>query len=173
MGVVALYRTTPCPVTVRLSKFIRFAGRYPIAKRLEDMTPRDIDGLGKPRVEKDAGPEALFWRVYVLDEIQGSDPRSVLHHYVRIKIFNERGKEQQGPIDIPYFGKSITFRRPFGRKKGIFPAAGLTESSARVLPPLWRVGVCTRKPSPWRVGMRTIYDFRPKVTMQVQHQRVR
>ena len=34
-------------VLSRLSKFIRFAGRYPIAKRPEDMAPRDIDGLGK------------------------------------------------------------------------------------------------------------------------------
>src|SRR5439155_24494687 len=58
------------------------------------------------RVEKDAGAEALFWRVYVLDELDGQDPRSVLYHYVRIKIFNERGKEQQGTIDIPYFGKT-------------------------------------------------------------------
>src|SRR5947207_2382667 len=58
------------------------------------------------RVEKDAGAEALFWRVYVLDELQGQDPHSVLYHYVRIKIFNERGKEQQGTIDIPYFGKT-------------------------------------------------------------------
>jgi hypothetical protein len=34
-------------VLTRLSKFIRFAGRYPIAKRPEDMAPRHIDGLGK------------------------------------------------------------------------------------------------------------------------------
>ena len=34
-------------VLTRLSKFIRFAGRYPIAKRPDDMAPRDIDGLGK------------------------------------------------------------------------------------------------------------------------------
>lgn len=31
----------------RLAKFIRFAGRYPIAKNPEEMAPRHIDGLGK------------------------------------------------------------------------------------------------------------------------------
>jgi hypothetical protein len=34
-------------VLTRLSKFIRFAGRYPIAKRPDDMAPREIDGPGK------------------------------------------------------------------------------------------------------------------------------
>jgi hypothetical protein len=34
-------------VLLRLSKFIRFAGRYPIAKLPNDMAPREIDGLGK------------------------------------------------------------------------------------------------------------------------------
>ena len=31
----------------RLAKFIRFAGRYPIAKNPDDMAPRQGDGLGK------------------------------------------------------------------------------------------------------------------------------
>jgi hypothetical protein len=34
-------------VLAQLSKFIRFAGRYPIAKHLQEMAPRIIDGLGK------------------------------------------------------------------------------------------------------------------------------
>jgi hypothetical protein len=34
-------------VLSRVSKFIRFAGRYPVAKRPDDMTPREVDGLGK------------------------------------------------------------------------------------------------------------------------------
>jgi hypothetical protein len=34
-------------VLTRLSKFIRFAGRYPIAKLPADMVPLEIDGLGK------------------------------------------------------------------------------------------------------------------------------
>jgi hypothetical protein len=34
-------------VLARLSKFIRFAGRYPIAKGPTEMSPMEVDGLGK------------------------------------------------------------------------------------------------------------------------------
>ncbi|HKR59106.1 MAG TPA: DUF3857 domain-containing protein, partial [Pyrinomonadaceae bacterium] len=53
-------------------------------------------------VEKDADAEALFWEVKLLDEVEGGTPRTVLKHYVRIKVFTERGREAQSKIDIPY-----------------------------------------------------------------------
>jgi hypothetical protein len=56
-----------------------------------------------PVVEKDADAEAIFWEVRVADELEGSTPRTVLNHYVRIKIFTERGREAQSKIDIPFF----------------------------------------------------------------------
>jgi hypothetical protein len=46
-----------------------------------------------PVVEKDADAEALFWEVHVSDEVEGSTVRTVLTHYIRIKIFTERGRE--------------------------------------------------------------------------------
>lgn len=55
-----------------------------------------------PAVEKDADAEAIFWEVRVLDELDGDGPRTVLRHYVRIKVFTERGKESQSKIDIPF-----------------------------------------------------------------------
>ena len=55
-----------------------------------------------PVVEKDADAEALFWEVRVADEVDGSTPQTVLRHYIRIKIFTERGRESQSRIDIPY-----------------------------------------------------------------------
>ncbi len=55
-----------------------------------------------PVVEKDADAEALFWEVHVSDEVEGSIPRTVLTHYIRIKIFTERGRESQSKIDIPF-----------------------------------------------------------------------
>ncbi|HEX8284245.1 MAG TPA: DUF3857 domain-containing protein [Pyrinomonadaceae bacterium] len=61
--------------------------------------PAEIAQSG-PTVEKDADAEALFWEVKVADEADGGDPRTVLKHYVRIKIFNERGRESQGKVDI-------------------------------------------------------------------------
>lgn len=54
-------------------------------------------------VEKDADAEALFWEVHVSDEVDGGTVRTVLTHYLRIKIFTERGRESQSKIDIPYF----------------------------------------------------------------------
>src|SRR5688500_5493589 len=67
--------------------------------------PADLT-LPAPTVERDADAEALFWEVKVADEADGGDPRTVLHHYVRIKIFNERGRESQSKVDIlaPKFG---------------------------------------------------------------------
>lgn len=55
-----------------------------------------------PVVEKDADAEALFWEVRVSDEVEGGKVRTVLMHYLRIKIFTERGRESQSKIDIPY-----------------------------------------------------------------------
>src|ERR1700704_1664464 len=58
--------------------------------------------LKAPVVEKDADAEAIFWEVRVEDEVDGSTPRTVLTHYIRIKIFTERGRESQSKIDITY-----------------------------------------------------------------------
>ncbi len=56
-----------------------------------------------PQVDKDAGVEALFWRVHVRDEVMGGqDLQRVFYHYVRLKIFDEKGKEQAATIDIPF-----------------------------------------------------------------------
>lgn len=59
-------------------------------------------GLKAPKVEKDTDAEALFWEVRVEDEVEGDTPRTVLKHYVRIKIFTERGRETQSKVDIPF-----------------------------------------------------------------------
>jgi hypothetical protein len=58
--------------------------------------------LKAPVVEKDADAEAIFWEVYYRDEFDGSVPRKVFSHYVRIKIFNARGVENHGKVDLMY-----------------------------------------------------------------------
>ncbi|HSS19851.1 MAG TPA: DUF3857 domain-containing protein [Pyrinomonadaceae bacterium] len=58
--------------------------------------------LKAPVVEKGADAEALFWEVRLTDEVDGGTPRTVLQHYVRIKVFTERGRESQSKIDIPF-----------------------------------------------------------------------
>jgi hypothetical protein len=59
--------------------------------------------LKTPSVDKDADAEVLLWDVRVLDELDGSNPRTVLNHYIRIKIFTDRGRDSQSKIDIRYW----------------------------------------------------------------------
>jgi hypothetical protein len=63
------------------------------------VNPADL-ALKTPLVEPDADAEALSWEVRVDD----SKPYELsLDHYLRIKIFTERGKDSQSKIDIPYY----------------------------------------------------------------------
>ena len=60
--------------------------------------PADL-ALKVPIVEPDADAEALFWDIRVDD---GGLSDLVLSHYIRVKIFTNRGRDSQGKIDIPY-----------------------------------------------------------------------
>ncbi|MCU1264029.1 MAG: hypothetical protein JWM21_347 [Acidobacteria bacterium] len=70
----------------------------------DDWRPIDLADLALKAavVEKDADAEAIFWEVKVADEFDGGSLRTVFNHYLRIKIFTERGRESQSRIDIPY-----------------------------------------------------------------------
>ncbi|HUI58113.1 MAG TPA: DUF3857 domain-containing protein [Bryobacteraceae bacterium] len=59
-----------------------------------------------PVVDKEAGVEALFWTVHVQDELRGSDLQRVLYHYIRLKVFDEKGKEKAATIDIEFDSKT-------------------------------------------------------------------
>lgn len=61
--------------------------------------PAEI-ALKAPVVEKDADAEVLFWDVRMDDAEQDL----VFVHYIRIKVFTERGRESQSKIDITYAG---------------------------------------------------------------------
>ena len=68
-----------------------------------------------PVVDKDAGVEALFWRVHVRDELKGGgDLQRSFYHYVRLRIFDEKGKEQAATIDLP-FGDKTSIQNVAGR----------------------------------------------------------
>jgi hypothetical protein len=71
--------------------------------------------MKSPTVEKDAGAEILFWRVHIVDEFLSSDLQRVFYHYVRLKVFDEKGKEKAATIDLPY-----------GDRGGILDVAGRT-----------------------------------------------
>jgi Domain of Unknown Function with PDB structure (DUF3857)/Transglutaminase-like superfamily len=82
----------------------RFAGAQnpvPINISWDPISPAERQ-LSAPVVEKDAGVEALFWNIHVQDEFFGQDLRRSLNHYVRLKVFDEKGKEKTATIDIEY-----------------------------------------------------------------------
>lgn len=60
--------------------------------------PSDL-ALQAPIVEPGADAEAIFWDIRV-DESGKNE--LVLSHYLRIKIFTERGRELESKIDIPF-----------------------------------------------------------------------
>jgi transglutaminase-like putative cysteine protease len=88
------------PVTLALA-----AGLVLAAPEWRPIDPADL-AAKTPTVDKDADAEALFWDVWVLDELDGGELHSVLDHYVRVKIFTERGKETQGKVDILSAGRT-------------------------------------------------------------------
>ena len=67
------------------------------------LDPADV-ALKGPVVEKDADAEAIIWEVRVADNADGGSVRTVFSHYVKIKVFTERGRESQSKIDIPFLG---------------------------------------------------------------------
>ncbi len=62
------------------------------------ITPEEMQ-MKTPKVEPGADAEAIFWEVRVDDS--ATDGLS-LNHYVRVKIFTEKGREDFAKHDIPY-----------------------------------------------------------------------
>src|SRR6187431_685502 len=50
-------------------------------------------------VEADADAEAIFWEVKINDS---SVDELTLQHYIRVKIFTERGREKYSKLDVPF-----------------------------------------------------------------------
>lgn len=63
-----------------------------------EVAPAELQ-MKTPRVEPDADAEAIFWEVRVDDS---SSDDLALRHYVRVKIFTERGREKYSKFDIPF-----------------------------------------------------------------------
>src|SRR5688572_2221255 len=75
----------------------------PATAAAEDWKPVDPAELAlkSPTVEKEADAEGLFWEVRIDDDTAGD---LVFTHYLRVKVFTDRGRESQSKIDLP-FGK--------------------------------------------------------------------
>ncbi len=58
--------------------------------------------LTRPSVDPDAGAEVLLWRITVEDAITGPNVLSDVTHFLRVKVFDQRGVEAVGNPDIVY-----------------------------------------------------------------------
>src|SRR5688500_3468454 len=63
-----------------------------------EITPAELQ-MKTAKVEADADAEAIFWEIRIDDS--SSDELS-MKHYVRVKIFTERGREKYSKFDIPF-----------------------------------------------------------------------
>lgn len=62
-----------------------------------EITPAELQ-MKAAKVEADADAEAIFWEVRVDDTSESL----VMKHYIRVKVFTERGREKYSKIDIPF-----------------------------------------------------------------------
>jgi hypothetical protein len=64
----------------------------------------DKDLLAESRgiVDPEAPSETVIWEVRVTDSFDGKGIRSEEFNYVRVKIFNERGRDLESKFEIPY-----------------------------------------------------------------------
>ena len=67
-------------------------------KEWRPLSPQDV-AAKSPVVEADADAEALFWEVRIDDS--SSDDLS-MRHYVRVKVFTEKGRERYSKFDVPF-----------------------------------------------------------------------
>lgn len=86
--------------------FFAFCSQTVVAqdKIWREVTPAEL-AMKTPQVEPDADAEAIFWEVRLDDKKIG---KLSYNHYVRVKIFTERGREKFSKFDIPFYkGKKV------------------------------------------------------------------
>jgi hypothetical protein len=97
------------PLAIFVALGLLFA--TPTSAAFDEWRPVDPGELAlkAPTVEKDADAEALFWEVRIDDNPEGD---LIFNHYIRIKVFTDRGRESQSKIDIAFgnYGGEIRIR---------------------------------------------------------------
>jgi hypothetical protein len=78
-------------------------GSATFAAKWDPVDPKELAAT-TPVVQKDADAEALLWDVTVSDQRIGVDVQTVYTHYLRIKIYTDRGRDAQSRVDIPLVG---------------------------------------------------------------------
>jgi hypothetical protein len=93
-----------------LAAMLSAASPFEVQARMGDppvwrpVSQAELD-MKTPKVEPDADAEAIFWEVRVDDKKLS---KLTYKHYVRVKIFTERGRERFAKMDIPFMkGKKV------------------------------------------------------------------
>lgn len=71
------------------------------AERWKAPNPVEL-ALAAPAIDKDADAEILEWDVRVAEQYDGDSPSTVFDHYIRLKIFTDRGRDTYGRVDLTY-----------------------------------------------------------------------
>lgn len=105
-------------LNLALSLFCLFVSTAALV-RAEDWKPVDPADLAlkAPLVEKDADAEAILWEVRV-EDVDEANGDLIFQHYIRIKVFTDRGRESQSKIDIMFgkiFGSNTKIKDIAGR----------------------------------------------------------
>jgi len=95
---------TPKRLSFVLTVFVClvFAGIAIAGDDWREVTPAELQ-MKSPKVEADADAEAIFWEVRVDDS---STDGLGLSHYIRVKIFTSKGRDEFSKYDIEYRGGS-------------------------------------------------------------------
>jgi transglutaminase-like putative cysteine protease len=80
-------------------------GSVTFAAKWDPVDPKELAAT-QPVVEKDADAEVLLWDVRVADEVGGYNVNTVFSHYLRIKIYTDRGRDAQTRVEIPFVGST-------------------------------------------------------------------
>lgn len=82
---------------VCLSSFVFSQTAFAGGDEWRAVSPAEL-AMKTAKVDADADAEAIFWEVRVDDTSQDL----VMKHYIRVKIFTERGRDKYSKIDIPF-----------------------------------------------------------------------
>jgi hypothetical protein len=88
-----------CSLVVCFVFVLFFAGFISGQDKDKDWRPITPEELAskKPVVEADADAEAIFWEIRI-----GEGDDLTMKHYVRVKIYNERGREKYSKFDVEF-----------------------------------------------------------------------
>src|SRR5262245_44980172 len=101
-------RAFPLVLTATLA--LLAVARPPVARADKDWPPLPPEhkALTQPKVERDADAEALLWEVKVDDQLEDEGVLSIRDHYLRVKVFTQKGAQDWSKHEIDYPNRGVS-----------------------------------------------------------------